>query len=153
MPSNSAAGVDRTSIPRGAVSRPVGMDVRTQRLVDNYVGRMGIALLRPVTMLLGAILRRDHRLAVGREIVWMKMLGGGSLLLAMPALLGFRRAHPNVRMVLITTPAVKPFADLIGVFDEYRLIDNRGVGALLWTALVAWMKTLRADCIIDLEVH
>jgi len=129
------------------------MDVRTQRLVDNYVGRMGIALLRPVTMLLGALLRRDHRLTIEKEIVWVKMLGGGSLLLAMPALLGFRRAHPTVRMVLITTPAVKPFADLTGVFDEYRLIDNRGVGVLLWTALVAWIKTLRAGCIIDLEVH
>lgn len=129
------------------------MDVRTQRLVDNYVGRMGIALLRPVTMLLGALLRRDHRLTVGQEIVWVKMLGGGSLLLAMPALLGFRLAHPTVRMVLVTTPAVKPFADLIGVFDEYRLIDNRGIGSLLWTAFVAWIRTMRADCIIDLEVH
>jgi len=129
------------------------MDVRTQRLVDNYVGRMGIAFLRPVTMLLGAILRRDHRLTVGREIVWVKMLGGGSLLLAMPALLGFRRKHPGTRMVLVTTPAVKPFADLTGAFDEYRLIDNRGAVVLLWTALVAWIRTIRADCIIDLEVH
>jgi ADP-heptose:LPS heptosyltransferase len=104
-------------------------------------------------MLLGALLRRDHRLRVGKEIVWMKMLGGGSLLLAMPALRGFRRAHPHTRMVLITTPAVKPFAELIGVFDEYRIIDNRGAPRLIWSAIVALMKTLRADCIIDLEVH
>lgn len=129
------------------------MDVRTQRKVDNYIGRLGIAALRPAAMVLGTLLRRDHRLTVGKEVVWIKLLGGGSLLIAMPMLLGFRRAHPNVKMVLITTPAVKPFAELMGVFDEYRIIDNRGVGRLLVSALVSLLRTMRADCIIDLEVH
>src|ERR1043166_3058120 len=129
------------------------MDVRTQRKVDNYVGRLGIAVLRPAAMALGAILRRDHSLAAGREIVWVKMLGGGSLILAMPMLLGIRRAYPNTRMVLITTPSVKPFAELLGVFDEYRVIDNRGVLALVGSGLRSLAKTFRADCIVDLEVH
>src|ERR1043166_9688128 len=100
------------------------MRVQTQRKVDNYVGRLGIAALRPAAMLQGAVLRRDHRLTLGKEVVWVKMLGGGSLLLAMPALRGFRQAHPETRMVLITTPAVRPFAELLGVFDEYRIVDN-----------------------------
>ena len=82
-------------------------------------------------MLLGALLRRDHELTVGDEVVWVKMLGGGSLVLAMPMLLGLRRAHPNVRMVLVTTPAVKPFAELLGVFDEYRVIDTSSVSRAL----------------------
>jgi ADP-heptose:LPS heptosyltransferase len=129
------------------------MDVRTQRKVDNYIGRLGIAVLRPAAMLLGALLRRDHRLSAEREIVWVKMLGGGSLLLALPALLGLRRAYPATKMVLVTTPSVRPFAELTGVFDEYRIIDNRHVGMLLVTALAALFKTFRADCIVDLEVH
>jgi hypothetical protein len=54
---------------------------------------------------------------------------------------------------LITTPGMKPFADLIGVFDEYRIIDNRGVVALLRSALGVLFRTMRADCIVDLEVH
>src|SRR4051812_9044210 len=107
------------------------MHLRTQRTLDNYVGGLGIAVLRPATMLLGSLLRRDHSLAVRKEVVWIKLLGGGSLLMAMPALLGFRRAHPNTRMVLVTTPGVKPFAELVGVFDEYRIIDNRGAASLL----------------------
>ena len=129
------------------------MHLRTQRVIDNYVGGMAIAVLRPATMLLGALLRRDHELTVGREVVWVKMLGGGSLVLAMPMLLGFRRAHPNVRMVLVTTRAVKPFAELLGVFDEYRIIDTGSVFALLWTSLATLARTFRADCIVDLEVH
>jgi ADP-heptose:LPS heptosyltransferase len=104
-------------------------------------------------MLLGALLRRNHDLQVGREVVWIKMLGGGSLILAMPMLLGFRHAYPRTRMVLITTNAVKPFADLLGVFDEYRIIDQRSALRLVGSALSAWARTLFADCIIDLEVH
>jgi ADP-heptose:LPS heptosyltransferase len=129
------------------------MRVRTQRKLDNYVGRLGIAVLRPAAMLLGLVLRRDHALTIGDEVVWVKMLGGGSLLLAMPMLLGFRRANPTLRMVLVTTPGVKPFADLMGVFDEYRIIDDRGVRPLVVSSARALGKSLRADCIIDLEVH
>lgn len=129
------------------------MQLRTQRSIDNYVGRIAIALLRPATKVLGALLRRNHQLTIGREVVWMKMLGGGSLLLAMPMLLGFRRAHPGVRMVLITTPGVRPFAELMGVFDEYRIIDVRGAGAVVSSAIRVLGQTLRTDCIVDLEVH
>jgi len=129
------------------------MQLRTQRAVDNYVGRLGIAVLRPLAMLLGFVLRRDHELTIKNEVVWLKLLGGGSLVLAMPMLVGFRRAHPNVRMVLITTPSVKAFAEVLGVFDEYRIIDVRSPGRVLRSGIAAWARTLRADCIVDLEVH
>lgn len=49
------------------------MDLRTQRKVDNYVGRIGIALLRPPARILGAVLRRNHQLSVGKEVVWPRM--------------------------------------------------------------------------------
>lgn len=129
------------------------MHLRTQKRVDKYAGGLAIALLRPVTILLGVLLRRDHRLAVRDSIVWVKMVGGGSVLLAMPMLLGLRRAFPHAKMVLVTTPAVRPFAELTGAFDEYRVIDDRGALPLMRSALVAWFRTVRADCIVDLEVY
>ena len=129
------------------------MNLQTQRSIDNYFGRLAIACLRPVAMVLGAVLRRNHRLTVGTEVVWMKMLGGGSLLLALPMLLGFRRAHPGTRMVLITTSSVRPFAELMGVFDEFRVIDVSSGGAIIASAATVLGQTLKADCIVDLEVH
>ncbi|HEY4216956.1 MAG TPA: glycosyltransferase family 9 protein [Gemmatimonadaceae bacterium] len=129
------------------------MQLRTQQTFDKYVGRIGIAVLRPATMLLGLLLRRDHRLTIGKEVVWVKMLGGGSLLLAMPMLLGFRRANPGVKMVLITTASVKPFAELMDVFDEYRVIDVGGPLRVFRSGLAALLRTRGADCIVDLEVH
>ena len=57
-------------------------------------------------------------------------------------------------MVLITTPAGEPFAKLIGVFDEYRIIDAaQRASALLGRLLVRSFRRFRADCIVDLEVH
>jgi len=132
---------------------PLVMRLQTQRTIDNYVGRIGIAALRPAAMLLGVVLRRDHSLSLDKEVVWIKMLGGGSLLLAMPMLVGFKRSHPDVKMVLITTPSVKPFAEMMGVFDEYRTVSPRNAGTLVSSSLRALLKTLRADCIVDLEVH
>lgn len=129
------------------------MHVRTQRVLDNYLGRLGIGVLRPAARLLGLLLRRDHELTIGDELVWLKLLGGGSLLLAMPMLVGFRRAHPTVKMVLITTAPVKPFAELIGVFDEYRVVDVASPWSMLWSGVSVLRRSLRADCIIDLEVH
>ena len=131
------------------------MDVRTQRRIDSWVGRAAIGGLRPLAKGLGWLLRRDHSLEPREEVAFMKLLGGGSLLIAMPMLLGFRRAYPKVKMVLITTPAVKPFAELMGpgVFDEYRVIDNRTPLALLASSVRALRRTMSADCIVDLEVH
>ena len=129
------------------------MRLSTQQNIDSYIGRLAIAVLRPVTELAGAVLRRDHELTVRDELVWIKLLGGGSLVLAMPMLVGFRRQHPNVRMVLVTTSAVRPFAELTGAFDEYRVIDPGGPWRLLRSAVAALWRSMRADCVIDLEVH
>ena len=41
----------------------------------------------------------------------------------------------------------------MGVFDEYRIIDDRSALGLLGSALRVLGQTLRADCIVDLEVH
>lgn len=131
------------------------MDVRSERRIDSWLGRAGIAILRPLTIMLGRVLRRDHALAPRGDVVFVKLLGGGSLLTAMPMLLGFRRAYPRVRMALITTPAVQPFAELMGpgLFDEVRMIDNSGPMALVRSALRVLGQTMRVDCVVDLEVH
>ena len=81
------------------------------------------------------------------------MVGGGSLVLALPALLGLRRRYPTVEFVLVTTPAVEPFAKLLGVFDRIVLIDDRSLIGAVHTTICAWLDTLRADTFIDLEVY
>src|SRR3974377_1931429 len=97
-------------------------------LIDYYAGGALHALLKPWVVLLGRALKRDHDLSRCREVTFLKLMGGGSLVIGYPALLGLRRGSRVRALRLITSPAVRPFAESLGVFDEITVIDDRGMG-------------------------
>ena len=129
------------------------MNLGRKRRLDWVVGGVLIALLRPAVVLLGWILRRDHTLRLGKRVSVFKLVGGGSLVIALPALLGLRRRHPTAELSLLCTPAVAPFAETLRVFDRLIVIDDSSLPRLLVTAFVAWRRLLGTDTVIDLEVH
>jgi len=81
------------------------------------------------------------------------MLGGGSLVIALPALLGLRRAFPNLRLSLVTTVEVANFGRSLGLFDEVVTIDPRSVASLSLSSTRALFRSLGADVILDFEVY
>jgi hypothetical protein len=103
---------------------------------------------------LGKILRRDHDLANCREIAILKLLGGGSLVIAYPALLALRRLPNLQKLRLITSPSIAPFGNLLDIFDEIIVVrDDRGLFTPGFDSLSAFRKLSRHDAIIDLEIH
>jgi len=129
------------------------MNTRTRLLIDYYIGGIAHAVLKPFVILLGRVLERDHRLDVPQDVTVVKLLGGGSLVVAYPALLAIRR-HPNVRrMRLVASPAAKPFGELLGIFDEVILIRDNAPLALMVDSLRAFARLWRTDTLIDLEIH
>ena len=130
------------------------MNLRAKLFIDNYFGGFLHLILRVPTIILGKLLRRDHDLAACREIAILKLLGGGSLVIAYPALLALRRL-PNLRkLTLITSPSIAPFGTLLGIFDEIVVVrDDRGLLALGLDSLQAFHKLFRYDAVIDLEIH
>lgn len=127
--------------------------LRAKQWIDDKLGSLLIAILKPMALALGFLLRRDHGLSVQGDIVVIKLLGGGSLVLALPALLALRRAHPSRRLSLVCTRGTKAFAETLGVFDDYIVVDDGGARALLVSGLQALMRCWRVDTVIDLEVH
>jgi ADP-heptose:LPS heptosyltransferase len=121
--------------------------------LDFYVGGALLALLKLPTMLLGALMGRDHKLDNCKSITFIKMQGGGSLVIAYPTLLAIRRLPRIRRMQLVTTPAIRHFADTLGIFDEVIVIDDRGLGPLLASALRAARRLFATDLIVDLEIY
>ena len=87
------------------------MRLKDKQRLDYTLGGVGIFVLKPLAVLLGNLLRRDHSLIVKDHVAVIKMLGGGSLVIALPALLGLRRKYPHIRLSLVTTSSLKPFAD------------------------------------------
>jgi ADP-heptose:LPS heptosyltransferase len=129
------------------------MNLRVKLLADYYVGGTLQAILKPATVLLGKIARRDHDLARCSSLTFIKMMGGGSLVIAYPALLATKNSPQVKQLRLITTSAVKPFAEILGVFDEIIVIRDDSAVTLVGDALSAIWKVFRCDAIVDLEVH
>jgi ADP-heptose:LPS heptosyltransferase len=130
------------------------MDLKRKQLLDRLIGRLLTLCLRPAAQILGFILRRDHALELRDRVAVIKMMGGGSLIIAYPALLALRKRYPHVRFIFIGTPAVKPFAELLALFDEFHdIVDDRGLWKLIWSSVTALIKCARVDTIIDLEIY
>ena len=130
------------------------MNLRVKLVFDHYFGGFLHLVLRIPTILLGKILRRSHDLSNCREIAILKLLGGGSLVIAYPALLALRRLPGLTKLTLITSPSIAPFGTLLGIFDEIIIVrDNRGLVTLGFDSLKAFCQLFNYDAIIDLEIH
>ena len=130
------------------------MKLRAKQRLDAGLGGTAIFILKPLARLLGMLMRRDHDIQPRGDIVIVKMLGGGSLVLAFPALLGLKRRYPDRHLKLICTGATRQFAELLGVFDEIISVEDGGsVFRLVKSGLRAILAIFRCDTIIDLEVY
>ncbi|HLO75861.1 MAG TPA: hypothetical protein VK196_05330, partial [Magnetospirillum sp.] len=121
--------------------------------MDRWVAGPLLLLLKPLVMLLGRVLRRDHALGVGRSLLVVKLFGGGSLFIALPNLVGLKRRYPDTELILLTTPSVRPFAAAMGVFDRIEILDDSGLWRLVSSALGCWWRLVGVDTVVDLEVH
>lgn len=129
------------------------MNLKTKRTIDLYVGSFLFVLIKPLVLLLGLVLGRNHHTKVSGDIVFIKMLGGGSLIIAYPALLGIRLKYPAQKMILITTNEVKHFARTMGIFDEIHLIDQSTIWGFFSSIAKVIANNFKSDTLVDLEVH
>lgn len=129
------------------------MTLDFQRKIDSVVGSFLIGVFRVPAMVLGSLLRRNHDARVQKELVILKIRGGGSLFMALPSLLALRRAHPGVRMILICSNSVEPFARMLNCFDEFVTVNVSGLIPLLTSSLRALARCWRCDTVADLEIH
>lgn len=129
------------------------MTARTLQRVDYYVGGPLLALTKPWVWALGRLLRRDHTLTPRGEIGFVKLLGGGSLVIAFPALLGLRLRYPDCRLSIVTTRRTQPFAASLGIFDTLHVMDDRSWLRLGRSALACLARTFGVDTLVDLEVY
>lgn len=129
------------------------MKLRLKQRLDIMIGGAGIGVLKPLALLLGALLRRDHALTVKDHVAIIKMLGGGSLVIALPALLGLRHKYPHVRLSLVTTSALKPFAEVLAIFDDIIIVNDKSLYMLCVSGMRSLQRLFRVDTILDFEVY
>lgn len=131
----------------------MSLSYKSKIALDRYLGSALIFVLNLAARLLGRLLHRDHSLPVRGDITVIKMLGGGSLVIALPALLGIRRKYPAVKMRLLTTSEVKPFAETLGLFDEILCLSDRSFVAMAISGTRQLRSIAGTDTVIDLEIY
>jgi ADP-heptose:LPS heptosyltransferase len=130
------------------------MTFRTKQRLDFWLGGLLLLLLFLPVRGLGSLLRRDHSVARRRGCAVIKLVGAGSLFLAVPSLQAIRGQFPAGRFFIVGTRAVTGFAEGFGWFDDCWTIDDTSLLRLVISALGALFKIARyCDHLIDLEVH
>lgn len=129
------------------------MDIKKKQKIDRSLGFVSLLVLRLPVILLGRLLRRDHSPVARGDILFIKMQGGGSLVIAFPAIVSIRKRYKGRRLVLLTTPSVAPFGESLGVFDEIICIDDRNLPSMFTSMVRAWFRCFRVDTVVDMEVY
>jgi ADP-heptose:LPS heptosyltransferase len=151
------------------------VQIRAKQKIDQLLGYFLIALLFPFTRLLGITLRRDHSIncseveTVGgsgeaaradrggapRRIVFIKLMGLGSLVAASDSIEAMRVRFPRARFILVTDNNLAEGIAPFHVFDEIVRMDtgnlfSTGAGMMRFL-LRCW--GWRGLWVIDLEVY
>lgn len=131
------------------------MEIRVKQRIDYVLGYLLIGLLVPVTRLLGVTLRRDHALAKGpRCIVFIKLLGLGSLIVASDAIMAIRRKYPDARLILLTDANIAAGIAPFDLFDDIQIVHTGNplmtAGGVCRFLFRCWRRRL---WVIDLEVY
>lgn len=121
--------------------------------MDHILGLAALLILRLPVIVFGKVLGRDHNLRVRGSILVIKMLGGGSLVMAYPALLAVRKRYRDQKLMLLTTSSIRQFAESLHLFDEIICISDGSLFSLATSSLAAWIRCFRVDTVVDLEVY
>jgi len=128
------------------------MNIATLKTVDGYLGRFLIALFSPLTFVLNLlwplIFSNSHSDRV-KKISYLKIMGGGSLLIAYPAILAVRKKYPNAKIILICSPEVAAFAELACVVDQFSLINTKNLWVFLRSLIGALRESWRSDIFVN----
>ncbi|MDY7577620.1 glycosyltransferase family 9 protein [Herbaspirillum sp. RTI4] len=129
------------------------MRPNTLKKIDDTLGRILLVLLRPLVFVIDAIGKKRRITSAPEKISFLKILGGGSLLIAYPAILSIRCRYPQARLVLICAKEVKVYAELTDLFDEILEIQTGSARQVVVSSAKALLGCFGSDIFVNYELH
>jgi ADP-heptose:LPS heptosyltransferase len=126
------------------------------RKLDKYIGYCLIIILVPVTRLLGILMRRDHRVQQPpQHLLFIKLLGLGSLVVATDPIQAMRQKMPNTRFILLTDTNIASGIEPFHAFDEIWAVDTSSLSNTISTSIHFIVRSwrLKKVWVADLEVY
>ena len=127
------------------------MRIKTLKKIDDWCGSFFLIVFWPLAYIFDRYLKRF--LSPRNKICVLKILGGGSLLIAYPSLAAIKYKYPDKKLVLVCSREVYHFAQLCELFDEIYQVDSRSVYTITASSLNALLGIFNCSVIINLEIH
>ncbi len=132
------------------------MQTSRKQIADRYIGYTLITFFLPITRLLGVVLKRNHHLNVPpKNILFIKILGLGSLIVALDSIAEIKKKYPDSKLILITDSNIAEGIRPFNIFDEIWRIKSSNFFGLFLSALKYLLKSWRLKqlWVVDLEVY
>ncbi len=132
------------------------MNLKLKQFIDVYIGQVLLGINVVLVRGLGLILNRNHNVdSHPQNIVVIKILGLGSIIMASDAIYSMKLNFPNTRITLLCAKGVAKGIEPIELFDEIIIIDDKNVFTMLKSTLFFLVKALRMKklWVVDLEVY
>lgn len=132
------------------------MQLKIKQKIDQFVGGLLVGTHILPVRVLGKLLRINHKIDKSpQNIIFIKMLGFGSLLLASDAILALKNRYPNSKISLIGGKGVKEGAELMQLFDHVLIIDDSSFFQMIKSTIkvVLWCLKKKNKWCFDLEVY
>ncbi len=132
------------------------MTLRSKQKLDKHLGNFLVAIHIVAAGVLGFLLRRNHSLQPApKNILFIKIMGIGSVLMAADAILAIKEKYPGAKLVLLANRALIDGVRPTCLFDEYREYNDRSfitvISSTIKNLLRSWRKKKLWVC--NLEVY
>ncbi|MCK6610994.1 MAG: glycosyltransferase family 9 protein [Bacteroidia bacterium] len=132
------------------------MNLRLKQWIDGSIGRILVAIFVVIVRGLGLLLKRNHSLQPEpKNILVIKMLGLGSVFMAMDSLYSLKKRYPNTRFILMCGQGVAAGIEPLKFFDEIWVHNDKSIGKLVSSGFALLIKTWKQKglWVMDLEVY
>lgn len=130
------------------------MKIRTLRIIDLWVGRPICWLITALYFAKGLLVKKTPP-ANPRQILFIKLFGAGSIVLAYPTVRAAQRRFPEAELYFLTFSANRPVLALLGAIPDRNIYTVRNDSLLhLLLDICSCLNSLirkKLDVIIDLE--
>lgn len=132
------------------------MSIQFKQIIDRVLGILLIIPHVVITRILGMLLRRDHSLQKSPDaILVVKILGLGSMIMAMDSIAAIRKKYPNAKMILLCSKGLVEGIRPANLFDEYWYIEDHSFFKWLLSSLQVLLRSWQIKTLwtLDLEIY